>query len=115
MSRYVQWCPSCGTRLPPDKIPVLRAYSFSCPFCGAPLRLAARHEGARLAGSLILSLIVTFLLGFRGLTLVLVAIAGFLLLYLFISPFMLGFVDPAKIELRPPTDSPLRFPTGPRE
>lgn len=115
MSRYVQWCPSCGATIPPRQIPIWQANFFACASCGAPLRLSSKNQWQYLIASLVVSPVVSFLLGFRGLELIIGSVVGFLFLYLFILPFMLGFADPARVELRPPTDLPIRFPDGPRD
>jgi hypothetical protein len=108
MLRYMQCCPSCGVMLDPKTVPILSAYSFSCPFCGAPLRVAADHFGIVYMISLIFSVALTFHLGFRGLAFVLITILGSGVILL-VSSFIIGLVWPAKLELRPSKDSTLRL------
>jgi hypothetical protein len=114
MPRYTQWCPSCGARFDAKTAPILHAHSFSCPFCGAPLRVAADYMGVVYVISLILSLALTFHLGFRGLAFALISILGSGLIFLALS-FIIGLLRPARVELRPRTDLSLRFPKGPRK
>jgi hypothetical protein len=114
MRRYMQWCPSCDARFDPKTAPILSAHSFSCPFCGAPLRIAADHMGIVYVISLIFSVFLTFHLGFRGFTFALIAIPGSGLIFL-ASYAIIGLVRPARVELRPPSDSSLRLPNGPRK
>jgi len=114
MLRYMPCCPSCNARLDPKTIPILRAYSFSCPICGAPLRVAAAHLGVVYVMSLIFSAALTFYLGLRGLTFALITILGSGLVLL-ASSVIVGLIWPAKLELRPSKDSTLRLRDGPRE
>jgi predicted RNA-binding Zn-ribbon protein involved in translation (DUF1610 family) len=114
MLRYLRYCPSCNASLDPKTIPILNAYSFSCPICGAPLRVAAEHLGVVYVISLILSVALTSYLGFRGLVFALISIlgSGFVLLALSV---IIGLIWPAKLELRPSKDSTLRLRNGPRQ
>ena len=77
--------------------------------CGVPLRVASDNMGAAYATSLVLSAALTFYLGFRGFMFGLLAILGSLLILLVLS-FIQGLAWPARLELRPPTDSSLRLP-----
>jgi hypothetical protein len=115
MSRYREWCPSCGVKIDPKTIPLLRSNSFSCPCCNAPLRIVPAHERMSVVVSIAMSLILPFFLGFRGLRFALVTVGSFFLWYLFISPFVVSLTDPARIRLRQPTDFQVRFPSGPRK
>ena len=110
MLRYMYCCPSCGAKFDPRTVSSLHAHSFSCPSCGAPLHVAANHPEAIFVASVILSVALTFYLGFRGLV---VTILGFGLIWVLLS-FIVGLVWPPKVELRPPTDLSL-FPNGPRK
>jgi predicted RNA-binding Zn-ribbon protein involved in translation (DUF1610 family) len=112
MLRYVQCCPSCGAKLDPKTVPILSAYSFSCPVCGAPLRVAAEHSGVIYVASLIFSGALAFYLGFRDLAFALVTILGSLLIFVGLCAIV-GLVRPARLELRPPRDSSLRLRDGP--
>jgi predicted RNA-binding Zn-ribbon protein involved in translation (DUF1610 family) len=114
MLRYTSCCPSCNARLDSKAIPILNAYSFSCPVCGAPLRVAAEHLGVVYVMSLIFSAALTFYLGFRGLAFVLIAIPGSGLVLMALS-VIIGLIWPAKLELRPSKDSTLRLRDGPRQ
>ena len=114
MLRYMQSCPSCGARLDPKIVPILNAHSFSCPICGAPLRVAVEHLGAVYVISLIFSGALTLYLGFRGLAFALITILGSALILL-ASSFIIGLVWPARLELRPAKDSTLRLRDRPRE
>ena len=113
MLRYTVWCPSCGAKLDPKTLPILRAYSFSCPFCAAPIRVAAEHLGVVYVMSLIFSVALTFYLGFRGLAFALITILGSGLVLMALS-IIIGLIWPAKLELRPSKDSTLRLRDGPR-
>jgi hypothetical protein len=109
MSRYTRLCPSCGGKLDAKTAPILSPSSYSCPFCGVPLQVASDNTGAAYAISLVLSAALTFYLGFRGFMFGLLTILGSLLVLLALS-FIQGLVRPARLELRPPTDSSLRLP-----
>lgn len=113
MLRYVPCCPSCGERLDPKTLPILKAYSFPCPICGAPLRFAAEHLGMVYVISLICAAALTLYLGFRGLSFALITIleSGLVLITLSV---IIGLIWPAKLELRPSRDSTLRLRDGPR-
>jgi len=62
-----------------------------------------------------LSPLITYLLGFRGFELLVITTVGFLILYLFVLPFVLGFADPARLELRSPNGVHAHFSGGPRD
>ena len=109
MARYTRLCPSCGAEIDRKTVPVLKAHSFSCPFCGAPPRVTTDHVGVALVISPILSAALTLLLGFRGLIFALITIIGSGLIFLTLA-FIEGLVRPARLELRPPTDLSLRLP-----
>jgi hypothetical protein len=64
MARYTRLCPSCGAEIDRKTVPVLKAHSFSCPFCGAPPRVTTDHVGVALVISPILSAALMLLLGF---------------------------------------------------
>jgi len=108
MLRYMQCCPSCGAKLGSETIPILRAYSFSCPFCGAPLRVAAYHSGVIYLTSIMFSVALTLYLGFRDLAFALITILGSGLIFVVLC-FIVGLIRPAKLELRPPKNSTLRL------
>lgn len=115
MARYIEWCPSCGSRLDSKAIPIVHASSFSCPSCEAPLQIIAAYNLPTLAVSIGLALLVSLLLRFHGLGLVLIATAIGLALYLFIGPALVAIVEPPRVRLRQPTDFQVRFPNRPRE
>ncbi len=61
-----------------------------------------------------LSITLTFFSGLRGLSLVAGSILGSGLMYV-VAHAIIGLARPARIELRQPTDLPMRFREGPRE
>lgn len=103
MRRYMRSCPNCGTMLDPKTIPVLHTH-FACPFCGAPLRVAANYPGAISVTSIILSIALTFYSGFRGLAFAPIAILGFWMILVVLSAIV-GLIWPARVELRLPRPS----------
>jgi len=111
MARYVYWCPSCGTRIAPKNVPMLNR-PYSCPACSAPLRVAVPHMGLVYGAGLLSTFVATYLAGLRGLLLVFASILGSPVAYLALY-MVIGLIWPGKLELRPPTDFPLRFPNRP--
>jgi prepilin signal peptidase PulO-like enzyme (type II secretory pathway) len=113
MIRYTSRCPSCGAEVDLRTVPILRSYSFSCPICDAPIRIAAAHTGLFCVTSLIFSVALTFYFGFRGLAFALISIVGSGLIFA-VSCAVMALVRPATLELRPSKDSNLRLRFGPR-
>lgn len=115
MSERGQWCPSCGAQLKSDSVPIVKAYSFSCKFCHAPLRIQPMHHlGILYGASVVIAAVLALLLNFHGIPFFVVILFGSLPVYFTIS-MLLTVGHPPKIVLRPPTDFIVRFPSGPRE
>ena len=113
MPVYAQWCPSCGIRVGAKDHHYSKSQSFSCPACGAPLRVAARYVGLTAVVSLVLAVSVAWYLGLNGARFVVASIVGFPIALL-TSSYVIGIFLPFRVELREPTDFPVRFPDGPR-
>jgi hypothetical protein len=114
MLRHMAGCPSCGAEIDLRTVPILNSYSFSCPICGAPIRMVASYTRVFCVMSLIFSLALTFYLGFRGLAFVLISTLGSALIFA-VSCSVMALVLPARLELRPSKDSTLRLRNGPHE
>jgi hypothetical protein len=112
MLRYMQCCPGCGAKLDPEVVPILRAHSFSCPFCAAPLRVASSHSGVIYITSLIFSVGLTLRLRFHNVGFALTAILGSGLIFVVLC-FIIGLIRPAKLELQPPKESTRRLHNWP--
>jgi predicted nucleic acid-binding Zn ribbon protein len=111
---YARWCPSCGTRIATKDYGFTNHQSFSCPACSAPLRVAVRFVEVSMAASSILAVGFAWYLGLNGIRFALACIAA-APLALVILHYILGFFFPFKVELRTPTDFPVRFPDRPTE
>jgi DNA-directed RNA polymerase subunit RPC12/RpoP len=111
MARYVYWCPRCGTWIAPKNVPMLNR-GYKCPTCEAPLRVDTPHTGLTYGAGLIIALVTCCLAGLRGAQLVVISILGSPVAFLALG-IVIGLIWPSKLELRPPTDFPLRFPNRP--
>lgn len=67
-------CPACGASFRPGKHSPMSLTSFRCPVCSQLLEFVNEHEHLVFWPSLSLAIIATYLLGYRGLMFVVVAI-----------------------------------------
>ena len=78
-SRYAKPCPACGAIIHPFDVH-LDGDSFPCPTCGEWLKYDPKVSYVIYVASLFLSGAVTFSIGYRDVTLVLITLAGAVLL-----------------------------------
>jgi hypothetical protein len=111
MARYIYWCPSCGEWISPKNVPMLNR-DYWCPACNAPIRVEVPHMGLVYGAGLTIALVASYFAGLRGVSLMVIGILGSPLAYLALYA-IIGLIWPGRLELRPPTDFPLRFPNRP--
>ena len=73
-SRFLRKCPSCGTLIHPNQVPLWESNGFPCPACGACLRSSLHNLAGVWAISLLASAIGVYALTLRGWTFCLVAL-----------------------------------------
>lgn len=73
-SRFLRKCPSCGTLIHPNQVPLGQSRRFPCPVCGEWLRSALHNLAGVWAITLLASAVGVYALSMRGWTFLLAAL-----------------------------------------
>jgi hypothetical protein len=84
-SRYVVICPACTTRFRPGKSSPIGLTTLPCPNCSTVLEYVPKNDNLVFLSSIASALILAYVLGYRGLTFVLVTIGGAVLTLMLIT------------------------------
>lgn len=99
-SRFLQKCPSCGTLIHPNHVPLWQSKGFACPVCRECLRLSLHNLTGVWAISLLASAAGVYALSLRGWAFLLVVLCISLPVY-FLVYAVATFIFPLPLERLP--------------